>query len=57
MDTELGIAWDAQIKAHQEVADVYAFNYNYRGRNTSMIVPEWLGECVVSNFQSKSYNF
>ena len=38
---------DKQMKHHHEYADIYGFRYGYRGRNSSDLVPEWMGKYYI----------
>lgn len=42
-DAAFGSPWDKQMKKHSEYENTYGYVYGYRGRNSSNLIPEWMG--------------
>ena len=44
-DAGFGFSWDAQTKSHFNRSTTFNYIFDYRGRNTDSVYPEWMGRC------------
>ncbi len=44
-DVGFGVSWDGQTKTHFNRSTTYNYIFDYRGRNSDSLFPEWMGRC------------
>ncbi len=50
-DVGFGVSWDAQTKTHFNRSATFNYIFDYRGRNSDSLFPEWMGRFAEESVQ------